>query len=159
MSIRSTAKAIVIKDEQILLNYCEDEKNGTYFSLPGGGQNDFETLAEAVVRECLEETGYLVKPVEIVALCEEICMDMEFRKKYPAYAHKMYHIFRCELSNGESMKPYKRDDMQVNSEWINLGTLHNIKLLPLAIGTNIFKIIEGNGPVFLGSDHIIFNHA
>ena len=37
MSIRTTVKAIIIKDGKILVNKCRDEKFGDYFSLVGGG--------------------------------------------------------------------------------------------------------------------------
>lgn len=72
MSIRSTAKAVIINNDKILLNKCYDEYYGDYYSLPGGGQHTYETLQEAIVRECLEETGYKVKVVRFSALFEEI---------------------------------------------------------------------------------------
>lgn len=53
MCIRSTAKAIIIKGNKILLNKCKDIKNGDYYSLPGGGQQKYETLHDAVVRESI----------------------------------------------------------------------------------------------------------
>ena len=53
MSIRSTVKAIIINDNKVLLNRCFDENNGYYYSLPGGGQNQYETLHDAIIRECL----------------------------------------------------------------------------------------------------------
>ena len=55
--IRSTAKAIILHEGRILLNRCADSRNGIYYALPGGGQNQFEPLEDAVVRECLEETA------------------------------------------------------------------------------------------------------
>lgn len=93
--IRSTAKAIILHEGRILLNRCADSRNGTYYALPGGGQNQFEPLEDAVVRECLEETGYRVHPVRMAAVCEEIWNDAERRQKYPEYAHRMLHIFLC----------------------------------------------------------------
>lgn len=72
MSIRSTAKAIILNKNRVLLNKCVDDNNGEYYSLPGGGQNNYETLEEAIARECLEETGYNVKAIKFIALCEEI---------------------------------------------------------------------------------------
>ena len=78
MGVRSCAKAIVVHDGRLLLNRCRDEANGAYHALPGGGQNPGETLEEAVVRECREETGYQVCPVRFAALFEEIIDDKEF---------------------------------------------------------------------------------
>ena len=36
MSIRSTAKAIVVDRGRVLLNLCQDQWNGEYYTLPGG---------------------------------------------------------------------------------------------------------------------------
>lgn len=159
MCIRSTAKAIIITGEKILLNKCKDNKNGDYYSLPGGGQKKYETLQEAVVRECLEETGYTVNPVKLVALCEEICMNTGLREKYPNYAHKMYHIFICELVNREMKIPTETDSMQVGIEWIDMDSLQSVRILPTVVGNNILGIIGGTASVFLGSEHIDFNHG
>ncbi len=159
MSIRSTAKAIIVNDGKILLNRCYDRYHGEYFSLPGGGQKDHETLYEAVIRECLEETGYTVIPVSFIALFEEICDNPNFKEKYPEYAHKMYHIFKCTVSGTAVKTPTETDTMQLSTEWVELSALKNINLYPQALGTNMDKIINSECPLFLGSEHILYNHG
>lgn len=159
MSIRSTAKAIILDDGKILLNKCRDKHNGTYYSLPGGGQNQYETMSDAIVRECQEETGYHVEPMRFAALCEEICDSDEFRENYPEYAHKMYHIFVCRLLDEPRVTPTEVDDMQIGIEWINIQELAGIRLLPVMVGGNITKIISTDNAFFLGSEHIPFNHG
>ena len=62
MGVRSTAKAIIIDNDKVLLNKCFDKNNGHYYSLPGGGQDKYESIYDAVIRECKEETGYNVIP-------------------------------------------------------------------------------------------------
>jgi len=54
----------------------------TYYDFPGGGQNQYETLEEAVRRECLEETGYTVVVDRLAGIFEEICTDERFRAEY-----------------------------------------------------------------------------
>jgi ADP-ribose pyrophosphatase YjhB (NUDIX family) len=71
MSVRSTVKAIILDKGKVLLNRCYDEPNGSYYSLPGGGRGEIRTLHDALVRECLEETGYTVEPLRFAALMEE----------------------------------------------------------------------------------------
>ncbi len=159
MSIRSTAKAIIINDGRVLLNRCSDINNGDYFVLPGGGQNTGETLHDAIVRECLEETGYTIYPVRFAALCEVICDDESMRVQYPEYIHKMYHIFICGLHNIAVKIPTEADSMQIGSAWIDINELHHIRLLPKALGANIQKVISGESSVFLGSEHVPFNHG
>lgn len=159
MSIRSTAKAIIVNDGKILLNKCHDKMNGDYYALPGGGQHKYETLHEAVIRECSEETGYTVTPIKLAALCEEICMDEEFREKDPDYAHKMYHVFMCEITNEIAEIPTEKDSMQVDCQWVEIDFLENIKLFPKAVGNSIIEILSNTAPIFLGSELIRFNHG
>lgn len=159
MSIRSAAKAIIINKDRVLLNKCFDKYNGQYYSLPGGGQHIYETLQEAVIRECFEETGYCIVPKVFVGLCEEICEDPKMRELYPEYSHKVYHIFLCELVNEIAKKPIEIDEMQVSSEWIDIECLNEIRLLPNVLNENIIKLIRSQVPIFLGSEHIQYNHG
>ncbi len=121
MSIRSTAKAIVVDRGRVLLNLCQDQWNGEYYTLPGGGQETYETIAQALVRECREETGYTVRPIRFAALYEEICDDPLMREQYPTYAHKMLHIFLCELASSERQEPTEVDDFQLSCQWVGDG--------------------------------------
>lgn len=159
MSIRSAAKAVIIDNGKVLLNKCYDENYGSYYSLPGGGQNTYETLHEALIRECLEETGYRVVPVRFSALCEEICDSPKTKELYPEYIHKMYHIFLCKLENKEISEPTEIDDMQISSQWIDIKDLNTIHLEPECLNTNIEKMINGEIPLFLGANHIPYNHG
>jgi ADP-ribose pyrophosphatase YjhB (NUDIX family) len=159
MSVRSTAKAIILHKGKILLNKCRDEHNGAYYCLPGGGQNDYETLSETLVRECLEETGYSVVPLRFAALCEEICDDPMIREQWPDYAHKMLHIFVCELLREETVPVTETDIAQTGSEWVEIGRLDGLRLLPAALGEQISVLITGDKPLFLGSSYIAYNHG
>ena len=151
MSIRSTVKAIIVKDGKILLNKCYGEAFGDYFSLPGGGQHQHETLEEAVVRECLEETGYAVAPVRLAAVCETINPEHTH--------HRVYHIFICEILDDEKITPTGKDGTQVEvgSEWVDINTINAInvtRLFPIAVRDNIQGIINGTAPAYLGSHYL-----
>lgn len=159
MGIRDTAKAMIIRDGSILLNRCMGPYNGEYYSLPGGGQNQYETVEQALIRECLEETGHKVKVLRFAAFCEEISMDEEYREKHPDYTHKLYHIFICEIEQENYSEPTEVDDMQLGSEWISLRELGTIKLLPALLGKNIGKLLEQDKAEFLGSEQIAKNHG
>ena len=159
MSVRSTAKAIIIDNNKVLLNKCYDKYNGDYYSLPGGGQDKYESIYDAVIRECKEETGYNVTPVRFCGICEEICDNEETRKFYSQYAHKLYHIFICNLVNKNIDTPTSIDDMQEESQWIDIEELNNIRILPVSLGENIYKIIKHNLTLDLGSSHIAHNHG
>ncbi len=159
MGVRSCAKAVVVHDGKLLVTKCRDEENGEYYALPGGGQNLYETLEEAVVRECLEETGYSVSPTRFAALYEEIFDIPDLRERYPGYAHRVYHLFACELMGGVASAPTETDVMQTGVEWVEITRLNAIRLLPGIVGDNIMEILRCPVPLYLGSGHASRNHG
>ena len=57
---RIAAGAVVIHQQRVLLVRYAPSSGGTYLVAPGGGVQDAEPLAQAAVRETLEETGWEV---------------------------------------------------------------------------------------------------
>ena len=154
MGIRSTAKAIIYHEGKILLNRCFDKQNGAYYSLPGGGQNQYESLEEAVIRECREETGYWVIPIRFAALYEEICDGEAARTNWPEYSHRINHVFLCELASDQQEIPTELDLSQLSSEWVEVSSLSETKFLPQVLGDRIQEIIKKDTALFLGTMHI-----
>jgi 8-oxo-dGTP pyrophosphatase MutT (NUDIX family) len=161
MAIRNAAKAIILHKGKILLNRNQNTfKDGLWglplgavmYDLPGGGQNQFETLEEAVVRECLEETGYVVKIDRLGGIFEEISASEEYRIKYKNYAHKVHFIFVCSLTDKVAQSPTEKDFGAVELEWVDIDKLDEIILLPRAVHANLQRILDGNGIVYLGSE-------
>ena len=159
MNVRSTVKAVILHDNKVLLNRCYDKNNGEYYSLPGGGQEQYESMSEATHRECLEETGYSVETVRFLALMEEICLDPFIREQYAQYAHKMLHIFLCKLTSTEREEPTETDDLQLSSEWIPIADIPRINLLPKELREHFAELMEQECPMFLGSQYLEHNHG
>ena len=109
MAIRSVAKAVILRDGRILLNRCHAQDRGDYYDLPGGGQQVYESLTEAAIRECLEETGYTVVVDRLLAVAEEIFDGDEIRERYPDYTHRVYHIFFCHLADAPQAEPTEKE--------------------------------------------------
>ena len=80
---RHACRGIVIKDGKILLSY---ETNEDKYTIPGGGVEDDETLAECCAREIKEETGIIVKPDEEYLEIEELFLNLKH----------IQHYFLCE---------------------------------------------------------------
>ena len=163
MSIRNAARALIINNNKILVNknqssmgdcYPELPNGMIYYDLPGGGQNKYETLEEAVKRELLEETGYHVNIDRLAAIYEEIRLNEKFRTKYGEYAHKVHFLFICHLT-GESTAPLAEKDLDmVESQWIKLEDIREIPLYPKTIKSNIERILNTREILYLGSERV-----
>lgn len=164
MGIRNSAKAIIIDNNKMLVNknqnsmgdMCYGLPNGAiYYDLPGGGQNQYETLEEAVIRECMEESGYTVRVDRLAAIYEEISMNHEFRAKYEQYAHKVHFVFICHLADERLKAPAEKDLDMLESEWINIEDIKNIPLYPLMINTSLDLLLKTNATLYLGCERVL----
>ena len=159
MNVRSTVKALILHEGKVLLNRCRDANNGEYYSLPGGGQEQYETMAEATHRECLEETGYSVETVRFLALMEEICLDPFILEHYAEYAHKMLHIFVCKLASETKVTPTEIDESQVAIEWVPIANVASMNLLPKQVKAYFLNLADGVSPLYLGTSYLEHNHG
>ena len=163
MGIRNAAKALIVCENKILLNKNKNTlsdfsyglPNGAiYYDLPGGGQHPYETLEEAVIRECLEETGYDVKIDRLAAIYEEISMNEKFRSSYEEYAHKVHFAFICHLSSKDIHPVTVKDLDFMNSEWFDLEEVKNINLYPTILHKNVEIILHSKNIVYLGAEFV-----
>lgn len=155
MAIRSGAKAIIIKDKSILLNQCHHSDGRTYYDLPGGGQNQYESIEDAVVREVLEETGLTVRVKRFVALAEEIYTDTDLRCHYPDYAHCLMHIFLAELTETPAKAPLETDYGMEKSVWIPVADVQWLdEVRPPQLKNSLIQILENENPLWLGTVYL-----
>ncbi|MGI6174218.1 MAG: NUDIX domain-containing protein [Christensenellales bacterium] len=145
MSVRNSAKAIVVKDGEILLNRCSS-RLGQYYALPGGGQREGETLQEALVREVLEETGLRVRPERLCGVYEHIAA-----RRADGNDHKIYFVFFCTPEGKGREKPTERDAFQLGSQWVKLEDIPYTRLFPIAIRDNLMRMLSSEDALFLGS--------
>ena len=155
MGIRNASKGLVLHDNRLLLIRCHTADLGVYYALPGGGQNPYETMEQALIRECLEETGYAVSPKAFVALYEEIYTEKLREEKGADYAHKMIHVFRCSLEPHKKVPPIEEDQNQIGSCWLSLDNLSQIHLLPFSIKETLQTLTQTPNPLYLGSHFIV----
>ena len=126
MSIRCASKAVIIHNDSVLLNQCRDESGRIYYDLPGGGQQVYESLEEAVVREVKEETGYDIKVSRFIALAEEICTEETLREQYPEYTHRIFHVFEAQIMDDRRGAASETDRGMEDSVWIPLSRTNEI---------------------------------
>jgi ADP-ribose pyrophosphatase YjhB (NUDIX family) len=86
-------RAVLFKGDRILLVKEPDEAG---WSVPGGWADVGEAPSEAAVRETLEESGYKVKPVKLLA-----AYDRD-RHGHPPMAYHVYKLmYLCEILDDE----------------------------------------------------------
>ena len=161
MGIRNAAKVIILIENKILLIKYKNEigaicwgipTGGIYYTLPGGGQNIYETIEEAAVRECREETGYEIKIGRLAAVCEEITVNAEFRRLYPDHAHKLHFIFTASVTDETPGSVTEPDFGMTGLERADIKNIKNYPLYPEIVKNNIESIINSESVLYLGSE-------
>lgn len=147
--IRNSAKAIIIKDESILLIKNLDD-NGYFYLLPGGEQEKFETMEEAVVRECREELSTEIEVGDVRYIRDYIGKNHEF---YDAdfELHQIEYMFVCHLKENSKVKSGAMSNYtQVGIEWIKLDKLKEYRIYPGILKELIKKDGSMSGNIYLG---------
>lgn len=145
MAIRPCIKALIIKDDQILLEkgswlYFKD-----FYSLPGGGQHPYETQEEALRRELLEETGLSVRPLRLCALKEEIFTKQSVREAYPDFSHRLNLIYLAQIEEVPPVAPTHIDTGAEPAIWVPLPHLQSMPetLFPEGLLDALPRIMAG----------------
>jgi ADP-ribose pyrophosphatase YjhB (NUDIX family) len=111
--------AAIYRDGRILVVRRARAPGRDLFSLPGGVVEAGETLAEAVAREVLEETGLTVEPVQLAGYREVIVRDTEGRVE----RHFVILPFACRWRAGEASP----SDEVAEARWVKPGEIADLK--------------------------------
>ncbi|MCG3086661.1 NUDIX domain-containing protein [Sporosarcina cyprini] len=149
MRIRNSAKALIMKDGNLLA--LKMQENGeTYYILPGGGQEHGETLHQALERECQEEIGAEVEIGELLFVREYIGKNHELAA-YHSHAHQIEFMFRCKVIQETFTEGTHLDKGQIGTAWLPIQELMEYNLFPRALRTHIISYSEnGKSPIYLG---------
>lgn len=123
---RPSAYALVIYEGKILM--IKSNPHGMW-ELPGGGVNAEETLAEGVIREVFEETGY-----EIVAKEEPIFFGEQFF--YSPDTDRYFHTLSFLLIGELTQKPQEpHHDIREIAEvrWVDTTEIGHYIINPLFV--------------------------
>lgn len=112
--------AMIFSDESILLVKRGNEPAKGRWGLPGGVVELGETVKEAVAREVEEETGILVRPVELLDVFNSIIRDDEGRVRF----HYVLCEFLCENEGGD----LKASTDVSDARWVPLIELSSIDM-------------------------------
>jgi 8-oxo-dGTP diphosphatase len=148
--IRVSVKAIILDNNRILMCRHRDSA-GSYYILPGGGQQPGESLAAALTRECLEEIGAQVKVGSIWLVRDYIGRHHEF-SQWDVDVHQVEIMFACEVQRDyDPTVGHTPDVNQTGVVWIGIEALSQHRIYPAAL-RDILQggFIQASGAVYLG---------
>lgn len=125
---RPVVRAIILENDHLLVLEMCDTK-GIYYKLPGGGQDVFETMPEALMRECAEEVGLQVRVGGLLWLADHIIHISDDQK---SFLHQTEAFFRCYIHGTAAPQAANiPDDGQIGIAWLPLAKLTQLRLYPL----------------------------
>jgi ADP-ribose pyrophosphatase YjhB (NUDIX family) len=148
--IRVSAKAVIIEDGRILLLSHED-RDGEWYSLPGGGQENGETLEEALIRECREEINAAVRVKDVLFIRDYIAVNHEFKDEEASETHQVEIMFECSVD-----EPYlpvsgeHPDATQKSVLWVGLERLPDSRFYPAQMRDILTNISAKQSKIYLG---------
>lgn len=129
---RYSIKAIIIKDNKLLVESC-DYGRGRFCKLPGGGHQWGETMEQALIRECKEELCLDVKPVNLVLARDYIAKNHNTTLDEPRF-HQAELIFYCQVADFSCLGLGEEPDGENQQiKWIALEDLQKSDFVPKAI--------------------------
>lgn len=146
--LRNVARALVIRHNDILMvRKRTPDGGGVRYGLPGGGQRPGESLAQTVVRECLEEIG---AAVEVGALLHVAEFDRPAARG-GSPRHQVEFVFRCRVADDYLPQNGRRPDKrQAGVEWIGLQQVDRLDVRPDGMAALIRRMAIGQVPVYAG---------
>lgn len=108
---RVTGKAIILDAEKniALVGNTVNE----YYLLPGGGIELGENIIDGIIRECKEETGYIVEALEIVGVTED------FRARDKRHYTNYCYIMRL-ISKGKTEHTKSEEKNGMYTKWFSI---------------------------------------
>jgi 8-oxo-dGTP diphosphatase len=147
--IRNAVRAVIVRNDQLLLLKKTGGDRGERYALPGGAQNPGETLAQALERECLEEIG---SAIEIATLMNVADHFKNRGTDPPGTRHMVEFLFRCTVPDDYvARNGSKPDKSQIDVVRVNLAKLAALPLYPESLSNWLPEGILRGTVVYLGT--------
>lgn len=147
--IRNAVRAVIVRDERMLLLKKTGGERGERYALPGGAQDLGETLKQALDRECLEEIG---TTVGIVALLHVGDYFKVRDTDPPSTRHTVEFLFHCTVPDDYvAHNGIKPDRSQVDVVWADLTDLAAMPLFPKSLSHWLPAGLQPGAAIYLGT--------
>ena len=128
MLTRHTARAIVLRDNQILMLYTQRYDD---YSLPGGGIDVYEEITHGLIRELKEETGAQgIRNINEFGLYEEYRPWL--RDGY-TLVNMLSYCFTCDIDSELGATQFEAHEINngMTPVWINIdeAIVHNLEII------------------------------
>jgi ADP-ribose pyrophosphatase YjhB (NUDIX family) len=130
-------RAFIVDADRVLL-IREDADEGRW-TLPGGWADVNESPSESVIREVEEESGYVVRPLRLLAV-----FDREKQGHTPPFPCHVYKLFfHCEIIGGSAQRTAESSESAFFTE-ASLPALSLSRVLPSQIKGFFEALRSGN---------------
>ena len=144
--IRITPRAVIVNENEILLQHKVYEDGSERYVLPGGAIEPGETIEQALIRECHEEIGTIIMVEKLLHVAD---FFRERKTSPPTRRQQVELLFQCRVpENYLAQNGPAPDKHQVAVEWVALSHLEE-RLYPPAIVDKLLNLTI-NSPVYLG---------
>lgn len=122
MNKRKSGRAIIIENNDIILMFRKKIKDGIikeYYAIPGGGQDEGETIEECVIREIKEEFNLNVEIISFLGTVED--------------EKNIGYIYNCKIIDGElklggEEAEFNNEKNYYEIRKVNINEIDNINL-------------------------------
>jgi 8-oxo-dGTP pyrophosphatase MutT (NUDIX family) len=149
-TLRNAVRAVIVRDQAVLMQKKWAQHRGTWFTLPGGGQDVHETLGQALLRECEEEIGALVKIDSLLAVAD---FYKQRDTEIPSVRHVVEFLFGCSLPAAyQPVSGHHPDKHQIDVVWMPFADFPDHEIFPSALKTHLPALFQAQtaAPTYLG---------
>jgi len=135
--MRIAARALIMKDNRLLLVNAYADRRLDLWCAPGGGVEKHQSLVENLAREIYEETGLTITVGAPAMINEFHLPDRNF--------HQIDLFFRCTIEKGELDPDWRDPEGVVNqSRFFSRSEMAKIRFKP----DSLIKAAWGNEPIY-----------
>ena len=126
--IRNAVRAVITRNDAVLLQRKIDDSGMERYALPGGAQEHGECLTDALQRECEEEIGTRIEIIDLLFVGDYF----KIRQTTPPTTRQLLEfLFACTVARDYEPRNGPRPDKhQVDVLWAPVADLTEFNLVP-----------------------------